>query len=165
IEVGHIFKLGVKYSYSMGVSFLDEAGKERPIIMGCYGIGIGRTAAAAIEQNHDAGGIIWPPPIAPFDCEIVPVNVNDAETMRVSTEIYDALRKDFDVLLDDRDERAGVKFKDADLIGIPLRITVGERNLKQGLVELKERKGAGVSLVKAEDAVGAARGFLKRGAP
>ncbi|MBI5827772.1 MAG: proline--tRNA ligase [Deltaproteobacteria bacterium] len=164
IEVGHIFKLGVKYSYSMGASFLDEAGKERPIIMGCYGIGIGRTAAAAIEQNHDAAGIIWPAPLAPFDCEIVPVNVNDAQTMRVSTEIYDALGKDCDVLIDDRDERAGVKFKDADLIGIPLRITVGERNLKQGQVELKERKGAGVSLVKVEDAVEAARGMLKRGA-
>ncbi|MBI5901870.1 MAG: proline--tRNA ligase [Deltaproteobacteria bacterium] len=164
IEVGHIFKLGVKYSYSMGASFLDEAGKERPIIMGCYGIGIGRTAAAAIEQNHDDAGIIWPAPLAPFDCEIVPVNVNDAQTMRVSTEIYDALRKDCDVLIDDRNERAGVKFKDADLIGVPLRITVGERNLKQGQVEMKERKGSASSLVRVEDAVEAARGMLKRGA-
>ncbi|MBI4949895.1 MAG: proline--tRNA ligase [Deltaproteobacteria bacterium] len=162
IEVGHIFKLGTKYSYSMSASFLDEGGKERPIIMGCYGIGVGRTAAASIEQNHDDYGIIWPKPLAPFDCEVVPVNVKDAGTVAEAEAIYVELKgAGIDVLLDDRDERAGVKFKDADLIGIPLRITIGERNLKEGLVELKERKGGAVRLVKRDEAVAVALGFVK----
>ncbi|MBI1911820.1 MAG: proline--tRNA ligase [Deltaproteobacteria bacterium] len=154
IEVGHIFKLGTKYSEAMGATFLDEEGKERPIIMGCYGIGIGRTAAAAIEQNHDEFGIIWPKPLAPFGCEVVAVNIKDEETSKTAVAIYGALKdKGIDALLDDRDERAGVKFKDADLIGIPVRVTIGERNLKQGLVEIKERKSGQVKLVKVEEAV------------
>ena len=153
IEVGHIFKLGTRYSEAMGATFLDESGVEKPMIMGCYGIGIGRTAAASVEQNHDEFGIIWPAPLAPFDCEVVPVNVKDAESLKVAEEIYSALRASgVDALLDDRDERAGVKFKDADLIGIPLRVTVGERNLKQGLVEIKERRSGEVKLVKAGEA-------------
>jgi len=153
IEVGHIFKLGTKYSEAMGATFLDEQGKERPLIMGCYGIGVGRTAAASVEQNHDELGIIWPAPISPFDCEVVPVNVKDAESIRVAEEIYSKLgASGVDALIDDRDERAGVKFKDADLIGIPVRVTVGERNLKQGLVEIKERKSGQVKLVKVEEA-------------
>lgn len=153
IEVGHIFKLGTKYSEAMGATFLDESGAEKPMIMGCYGIGIGRTAAASVEQNHDEFGIIWPAPLAPFDCEVVPVNVKDAESLKVAEEIYSTLRASgVDALLDDRDERAGVKFKDADLIGIPLRVTVGERNLKQGLVEIKERRSGEVKLVKAGEA-------------
>jgi len=152
IEVGHVFKLGTKYSEAMGAKFLDEAGKEQVVIMGCYGIGIGRTAAASIEQNHDEAGIIWPKALAPFDCEVLPVNVRDEETSKAAEALYETLGKEMDVLLDDRDERAGVKFKDADLIGIPVRVTIGERNLKQGMVELKLRKTGEVRLVKLEDA-------------
>jgi len=153
IEVGHIFKLGTKYSESMGAVFLDEKGVEKPAIMGCYGIGIGRTAAAAIEQNHDENGIIWPPPLSPFDCHIVPVNVNDMETRNAADGLYALLtEKGYEVLLDDRDERAGIKFKDADLIGIPVRITVSSKTLKEGCVEIKERKKEGARLVKIEDA-------------
>ena len=120
--------------------------------MGCYGIGIGRTAAASIEQNHDEAGIIWPRALSPFDCEVLPVNVKDEETRKTSEALYEVLKKEMDVLLDDRDERAGVKFKDADLIGIPVRVTIGERNLKQGMVELKVRKTGEVKLVKVEEA-------------
>lgn len=153
IEVGHIFKLGTKYSEAMKATFLDEGGKERPMIMGCYGIGVGRTAAASIEQNHDEYGIIWPKPLAPFGCEVVPVNVKDPETLKAAEAIYESLKKaGVEVLLDDRDERAGVKFKDADLIGSPVRVTVGERNLKQGLVEIKERKRAALRLISAGEA-------------
>ncbi len=154
IEVGHVFKLGTKYSEAMGATFLDEGGSERPMIMGCYGIGIGRTAAAAIEQNHDESGMIWPLPLAPFDCEVVPVNIKDRDSAKAASEIYASLNgTGIDTLLDDRDERAGVKFKDADLIGIPVRVTIGERNLKNGMVEVKERKNGSVRLVKKEDAV------------
>lgn len=164
IEVGHIFKLGTKYSYSMGATYLDESGKERPMIMGCYGIGIGRTAAASIEQNHDGFGIIWPAPLSPFDCEIVPVNVKDSETVRVAEGLYETLKKSgADCLLDDRDERAGVKFKDADLIGIPVRVTIGERNLKEGLVEIKERRGGEVRRVQIGEAAGEVLKVMGRG--
>ncbi|MBE7413939.1 MAG: proline--tRNA ligase [Deltaproteobacteria bacterium] len=151
IEVGHIFKLGTKYSEAMGATFLDEEGRERPAIMGCYGIGVGRTAAAAIEQNHDEAGIIWPGPLAPFDCEVLPVNVNDEGTKKTAEALYERLSSELEVLLDDRDERAGVKFKDADLIGIPVRVVVGERNLKQGKVELKVRKTGETKLVGIEE--------------
>lgn len=154
IEVGHIFKLGTKYSKAMGATFLDEAGKEQPLIMGCYGIGIGRTAAASIEQNHDEAGIIWPLPLSPFDCEVLPVNVKEPETIKAAEALYEALKKTgLDALIDDRDERAGVKFKDADLIGIPVRVTIGEKNLKQGLVEIKERRLGAQRLVPVDDAV------------
>ncbi len=152
IEVGHIFKLGTKYSEAMNATFLDEQGKERPVIMGCYGIGIGRTAAAAIEQNHDAAGIIWPKSISPFDCLVVPVNIKDPETAKAAEAVYKELEAlGIQTLLDDRDQRAGVKFKDADLIGIPVRVTIGERNLKQGLVEIKERRAADARLVPLKD--------------
>jgi prolyl-tRNA synthetase len=162
IEVGHIFKLGTKYSESMRTTFLDENGKERPIIMGCYGIGIGRTAAAAIEQNHDGNGIIWPKPIAPFGCEIVPVNVKDEETLKTAEALYASLGgKGIDVLLDDRDERAGVKFKDADLIGIPVRVTVSSRTLNEGSVEVKERRATDARLVKIGEAAGEVARLLK----
>ncbi len=162
IEVGHIFKLGTKYSESMGATFLDEKGKERPMIMGCYGIGIGRTAAAAIEQNHDENGIIWPIPLAPFDCEILPVNVNDPETLKTAESLYVSLgEKGMEVLLDDRDERAGVKFKDADLIGIPVRVTVSSRTLEEGSVEVKQRRAADKRLVKVGDAAGEVERLLK----
>jgi prolyl-tRNA synthetase len=154
IEVGHIFKLGSKYSESMGATFLDSNGKQRPMIMGCYGIGIGRTAAAAIEQNHDEAGIIWPAPLAPFDCEVLAVNVKKPEVLAAAELIYGKLKDTgLEILFDDRGERAGVKFSDADLIGIPLRVVVGERNLADGVVELKDRRSGTVRLVKAADIV------------
>ncbi|MBI5562691.1 MAG: proline--tRNA ligase [Deltaproteobacteria bacterium] len=163
IEVGHIFKLGTKYSEAMSATFLDAAGKERPFIMGCYGIGVGRTAAASIEQNHDDLGIIWPRPLAPFSCEVVPVNVADEGTRKAAEGLYESLNASgIETLLDDRDERAGVKFKDADLIGIPVRVTIGERNLKQGLVEIKERRAKEARLVKVEEAAATVAGLLKQ---
>lgn len=140
IETGHIFKLGTKYSEPMGASFLDEQGKERPVVMGCYGIGISRTMAAAIEQNHDQDGIIWPVQIAPYHVIIVPVNVKDENQMNVAEEIYAKMQNaGLEVILDDRDERAGVKFKDADLVGIPVRITIGPKSLQANQVEVKKR--------------------------
>jgi len=154
IEIGNIFKLGTKYSVPLRANYLDENGLEKPIIMGSYGIGPARIAAAAIEQGNDENGIIWPLSIAPYQILIVPVNIKDVQCMDVAEDIYTALEeKGFEVLMDDRDERAGVKFKDADLIGIPHRIIIGEKNLKEGFVELKERKTGLVEKVKIEEAV------------
>jgi prolyl-tRNA synthetase len=154
IEIGNIFKLGTKYSVPLKANYLDESGAEKPIVMGSYGIGPARIAAAAVEQGNDENGIVWPPAIAPYQLLIIPVNVNDAISMDVAEEMYAALeKKGFEVLMDDRDERAGVKFKDADLIGIPYRIIIGEKNLKGGVVELKERKTGKVEKVKVEEAV------------
>ena len=148
IEVGHVFKLGTKYSEAMGATFLDEKGESRPIVMGCYGIGIGRTVAAAIEQNHDENGVIWPVPIAPFHALVVPVNVKDDSVREAAEDVYAALsRASLEVLLDDRDERPGVKFKDADLIGIPFQVIVGPRNLAEGKAELKSRRDGAKELV------------------
>jgi prolyl-tRNA synthetase len=145
IEVGHVFKLGTKYSKAMKSIYLDRNGREQTMVMGCYGIGIGRTVAAAIEQNHDAEGIIWPLPIAPYQVIITPVNVNEPSLSRTAENIYETLVKmGVDVILDDRDERAGVKFKDADLIGIPYRITVGPKKLAEGKVEIKSRRSGAV---------------------
>jgi prolyl-tRNA synthetase len=153
IEVGHIFKLGTKYSEALGATYLDLEGNERLLVMGCYGIGVGRTAAAAIEQNHDEDGIIFPFAIAPFHVLLLPVNNKDAQVMGAAEELYqDLLAKGIEVLLDDRDERPGVKFKDADVIGIPLRLTVGEKNLKQGKVEIKVRRSGEVTLVDRQEA-------------
>lgn len=141
IEVGHIFKLGTKYSESMNCVFIDRDGKMRPMIMGCYGIGIGRTAAAAIEQNHDEKGIIWPVQLAPFEVIVVQVNTNDTEVVEVSNKIYEKLKRlNIDVAIDDRDERAGVKFNDADLIGYPVRVNVGKKSLMEQMVEINIRK-------------------------
>lgn len=141
IEVGNIFKLGTKYSIPLKAVYLDEKGREVPIIMGSYGIGPARIAAAVIEQNHDGDGIIWPESIAPFDVEILPVSTEDADVMRTAEELYMTMRdKGMEVLIDDRDVRAGVKFKDADLIGIPYQIIIGKKALKEGKVELKQRR-------------------------
>ncbi|MFQ5691972.1 MAG: YbaK/EbsC family protein, partial [Nitrospinota bacterium] len=140
IEVGHVFKLGTKYSETMGATFLDEKGESRPIVMGCYGIGIGRTIAAAIEQNHDENGIIWPVPIAPFHVEVIPLNMKQEPVRRAAEDLYEAFcRESVETVLDDRDERPGVKFKDADLIGIPFQVIVGPRGLAEGKVEVKRR--------------------------
>lgn len=141
IEVGQVFKLGAKYSSSMNATFTDENGNEAPFLMGCYGIGVTRTVAAAIEQNYDENGIIWPPAIAPYQAIITPVAVGDQEIMAVAEKLYSALcKRHIETLLDDRDERPGVKFKDADLVGIPLRITIGSRGLKEGKVEIQIRR-------------------------
>ena len=141
IEVGHVFKLGTKYSKAMKAVYLDRDGKEKTMIMGCYGIGIGRTVAACIEQNFDSNGIIWPIPLAPFTVIVTPVNIKESDVMKASEDIYrELLACGVESIMDDRDERAGVKFKDADLIGIPLRIVVGSKNLAQGRVELKIRR-------------------------
>jgi prolyl-tRNA synthetase len=146
IEVGHVFKLGTKYSKAMKAVYLDRNGREQTMVMGCYGIGIGRTVAAAIEQNHDADGIIWPLPLAPYQVIITPVNVNEENLIVTAEALYRSLKeKGIDVILDDRDERAGVKFKDADLIGIPYRITVGPKKLAEGNVEIKSRQSREVS--------------------
>jgi prolyl-tRNA synthetase len=140
IEVGHIFMLGTKYSEAMNCKFLDEDGSEKPMIMGCYGIGVGRTAAAAIEQNNDKDGIKWPAPLAPFEVVVLPLNINNEEVMSASREIYNSLlNAGVEALLDDRDLRAGFKFKDADLIGFPVSVVVGEKNLNIGMVEVKRR--------------------------
>ncbi|AZR72383.1 proline--tRNA ligase [Anoxybacter fermentans] len=139
IEVGHIFKLGTKYSEAMGATILDENGKERPMIMGCYGIGVTRIIGAAIEQNHDENGIIWPMPIAPFHVIILPIGKDD-QIMEVAEDIYEKLiAQGIEAVLDDRKERPGVKFNDADLIGIPIRVTIGNRGLKENVVEVKYR--------------------------
>ncbi len=154
IEVGHIFMLGTKYSEALRATYLDRNGKERLICMGCYGIGTGRTLAAAIEQNHDEHGIVFPMPLAPFLVIVTPVNVHDSALFRASETIYEQLRlKGIPVLLDDRDERAGSKFKDADLIGIPIRITVGPKGLAQGAVDVKLRWKTSGDLVPLSDAV------------
>jgi len=140
IEVGQVFKLGTKYSEPLGATFLDENGKSKPMVMGCYGIGITRTVAAAIEQNYDEYGIVWPKALAPFLVEILVLGKND-EVNEKAEQIYHELTSEgIDVLLDDRKERAGVKFNDADLIGCPIRITVGGRSLKEGRLEVKIRK-------------------------
>ncbi len=141
IEVGHVFKLGTKYSKAMKATFLDRDGKEKLMIMGCYGIGIGRTAAACIEQNHDEEGIVWPVPLAPFHVVVTPVNINDGRLMEAGERLYRELTEaGLEVLFDDRDERAGVKFKDADLIGIPWRVTLGPKRIEEGKGEVRNRK-------------------------
>ena len=141
IEAGQIFALGTKYSEAMGATFLDEAGKAQPMQMGCYGIGVGRTMAAAIEQNHDEHGIIWPRAIAPYEVVVVAVNAKVEEQLAYAEEIYEELRAaGVDVLLDDRRERAGVKFNDCDLIGYPVRIAIGPKTLENGSIEVKLRR-------------------------
>ena len=140
IEVGHTFKLGTKYSDSMKATYLDAKGKAKPFVMGCYGIGVSRVVAAAIEQSHDVNGIIWPEALAPWRLAIIALNMSDEKVKKTAENLYDeALAKGIDVLLDDRDESAGVKLKDADLIGIPRRIVVGERKVVEGKVEYKRR--------------------------
>jgi len=153
IEVGQVFKLGTKYSEALQATFLDQNGRPNPMIMGCYGIGVSRTLAAAIEQYHDENGIIWPRSIAPFEAVIVPINAKDEALMATSQTIYTALQNaGVDVLLDDRKDRAGVKFKDADLIGYPLRITVSKNTLENNEVEIQIRK-SGEALPCAIDSV------------
>jgi prolyl-tRNA synthetase len=154
VEVGHVFYLGQKYSKPMGVTFLDVDGKEKPAEMGCYGIGVTRIVAAAIEQNHDKDGIVWPVPLAPYEVAVLELQQDDDNVIGTAKKIYEELQKaGIDVLYDDRDERAGVKFKDADLIGIPYRIAVGKKGIADGIVELKLRRGTEVRKVKIDEIV------------
>jgi prolyl-tRNA synthetase len=154
VEVGQVFFLGTKYSKPMGVNFLDVDGKEKPAEMGCYGIGVTRIVASAIEQNHDGNGIIWPVPLAPYEVMVLELQQDDDAVIATSKRIYDELQAaGIDTLYDDRDERAGVKFKDADLIGIPFRIAVGKKGLAEGVVELKLRKGTEVRKIKLDEIV------------
>ena len=162
IEVGQVFKLGTKYSEALGATFLDENGKEKPLIMGCYGIGVSRTMAAAIEQFHDENGIIWPVAIAPFEVVIVPINAKDEAQMQIAEKLYaDMKNAGIDVFLDDRKDRAGVKFKDADLIGYPVRITVSPKLLDENEVEIKVRKDGATSTVKVDICAETVKEMLK----
>ncbi|QLH53870.1 MAG: Prolyl-tRNA synthetase, bacterial type [Candidatus Kapaibacterium sp.] len=154
IELGHIFKLGTKYSEALGAMFLDKDGTQKPIIMGSYGIGVERIVACYIEQNHDENGIIWDYPLAPFDIHLIAINVKSETVLEKSNELYKLLISNgFEVLFDDRDETAGVKFNDADLIGIPYQIIVSERNLREGLVEIKNRRNGERKKIEIENIV------------
>jgi prolyl-tRNA synthetase len=154
IEVGQVFKLGTKYSVALGACYSDEKGEQKPCVMGCYGIGVTRTMQAVIEQNFDKDGISWPISVAPYHICVTPLNVApESEPMKWAERYYAELSSaGIEVLLDDRDERPGVKFKDSELIGIPIRLSIGEKSLAKGVVELKRRSGELVSL-KPEDAV------------
>jgi prolyl-tRNA synthetase len=141
IEVGHIFKLGTKYSQTLGANFLDARGKLSPIIMGCYGIGVSRLISAVVEQNYDSDGIIWPNEISPYKVIILPLEVSDTKIMESATQIYNELQQaGIETILDDRDERAGSKFKDADLLGIQLQVILGRDAVKNNTLELKIRR-------------------------
>ncbi|ABG82944.1 proline--tRNA ligase [Clostridium perfringens] len=161
-EVGHIFKLGTKYSESMGATFIDEDGKAKPFIMGCYGIGVTRTVASIIEQHNDENGIIWPLEVAPYHVSVIPANVKNEEQATKAEEIYNELRKmGVEALLDDRKERAGVKFKDSELMGIPMRITVGKM-IGEGQVEFKLRNGGEVETLSIEEVYNRVREEFER---
>ena len=161
IEVGHVFKLGTKYSKSMSANFLDEDGKEKPLIMGCYGIGVNRIAAALIEQSHDKDGIIWCPSIAPYEVAVLPLNTAHTPSMEAAEKIYKELTSaGIECILDDRPERAGVKFKDSDLIGFPIQIIIGEKKIVNGEVEVKSRKTKEIKVVKIDGATQAVKEFL-----
>ncbi len=154
IEVGHVFKLGTQYSVSLNATYLDEKGARKPCIMGCYGIGVSRILAAVVEQHHDDQGILWPRAIAPYQVAILPLNTNHAETMSVATNLYNGLAAaGVDAILDDRADRPGVKFNDADLIGFPLRVTIGEKSLAKGVVEIKARTEAQATTADTAEAV------------
>jgi prolyl-tRNA synthetase len=151
--VGQVFKLGTKYSKALNATYLDERGEEQLIVMGSYGIGVSRTMAASVEQNYDGDGIIWPVKIAPFHCIVVPVQAS-GPVFEAALELYRALgASGVETVLDDRDERAGVKFKDADLIGFPIRITVGRKYTESGEMEFRLRKDKQVELLTAEECV------------
>ncbi|MBC7190581.1 proline--tRNA ligase, partial [Candidatus Aerophobetes bacterium] len=160
IEVGHLFKLGYKYSSSLQAFFLNQSGEKTPFLMGCYGIGVSRLPAAIIEQNHDEEGIIWPEEVAPFDAIIIPAGEG---TFSFSQKLYEKLKDEFDVLFDDRDISPGAKFKDCDLIGIPLKIIVGRTFLKEGKIEIKRRKDGYITKVDQKDFSQRLRELIKYG--
>ncbi|MBU1616877.1 MAG: proline--tRNA ligase [Candidatus Margulisbacteria bacterium] len=164
IEVGHIFKLGTKYSDKMRCVYLDEKNQEQVMIMGCYGIGVSRTAAAAIEQNHDKDGMIWPTPLAPFKVAVVPVNAEEPEQKETAEKIYnDLLKRGLAPLLDDRIDRIGVKLKDIDLFGIPFKVIVGPKGLKEKKVEIKQRRSGEMELVGVNDVVAKLESLITNG--
>ena len=166
IEVGHVFKLGTRYSEVIGAYFPDADGNQRPIIMGCYGIGVGRLLGAAIEQHHDDAGILFPTPIAPYDVSLTALNVQDDEVAAAADALYGNLRDaGVQVLYDDRPESAGVKFNDADLLGLPIRLVVSPRNLKQGVVEVKRRADSEATTVPAAEAVPKVKELLSASGP
>jgi prolyl-tRNA synthetase len=153
IEVGHVFKLGVKYSKALKAAVLDQNGHEVPIIMGCYGIGVGRTVAAAIEQCHDDNGIIFPVSISPFEVTILPLELHETQVREVAEQLYRQLSEEgLSVFLDDRDERPGLKFKDADLLGMPVRVTISTRTLNNNAVEIKLRSGQKLDFIPVQEA-------------
>jgi len=161
IEVGHTFKLGTKYTKALGAMYLDKEGKDREIIMGCYGIGVNRIIASCIEQNNDKDGIVWPLSISPYEIVVIPINILDDKLKTVSEKIYkDLTDAGYDVLFDDRDERAGIKFKDIDLIGIPLRIVISEKNLKDGNVEIKFRNTQKTHFISEKEIIKEVKKFL-----
>ncbi len=154
LEIGHVFQLGTKYSKALNAVFLDEDGKQKPMIMGCYGIGVSRLIAAVIECSHDDKGIVWPLEVAPFQVEILPLQVSDAAVLDLARVFYgEFVKQGIEVLLDDRDESAGRKFNDAELIGIPYSIVIGKRGLAEGSVEVKDRRGKGVEKMPIDQAV------------
>ncbi|MFA7078811.1 MAG: proline--tRNA ligase [Syntrophomonas sp.] len=164
IEVGHIFKLGTKYSDVLEANYRNAEGEEKAMVMGCYGIGISRTMAAAVEQNNDSNGIIWPIPIAPYHVIIIPVNSKKDDQMQAAQDIYEKLiQSGIEVILDDRDERAGVKFKDADLIGIPVKITIGPKSLQEKQVEVKKRWEDETKLVAIDGVVAVIHSIISEG--
>ena len=153
IEVGHIFKLGTKYSQAMQANFSDAKGQLKPLVMGCYGIGVSRLISAIIEQNNDGDGIIWPKEVAPFQIIILPLDVTNQEVMQAANSLYQELKASgWDVLFDDRDERAGVKFKDADLIGVPASIVIGKKSIEEKNIELRIRKDKNTQLIPKDNA-------------
>ena len=164
IEVGQVFKLFTKYSEAMHATFLDENGKEKPMVMGCYGVGVSRTMAAAIEQNNDKDGMIWPVAIAPYEVLVVPVNTKDEASTQKAEAIYEELKKaGVEAVIDDRNERPGVKFKDADLIGYPLRVVVGPKTLAEGKLEVKVRRTGEVQMLPLDsDYIGAIKELLAK---
>lgn len=163
IEVGQVFKLGTKYSKALGATFLDLKGEEKFCVMGCYGVGVSRSIAAAVEQNHDDYGIIWPMPLAPYQCIIIPVSSKDALVVETAEKLYKELQRlGVEVIIDDRDERAGVKFKDADLVGYPLRVTIGSKTLANGQVELRERKTSETQLVLVEEVTALVKSLIEK---
>lgn len=163
IEVGQVFKLGTKYSKALGATFLDINGEKKPCVMGCYGVGVSRSIAAAVEQNHDDSGIIWPMPLAPYQCVVVPASSKDALVVETADKLYAELQRlGVEVILDDRDERGGVKFKDADLVGYPIRVTLGTKTLANGQAELRERKTGETQLVLVEEVAQRVKGMIEK---
>ena len=161
IEVGQVFKLFTKYSEKLNATYLDENGKSNPMYMGCYGIGVGRTMAAAVEQNNDKDGIIWPVEIAPYHVIVVPINIKDESVKEKAFSVYNELKKaGIEVILDDRDERPGVKFKDADLIGYPVRVVLGKKALDNGQIEVKVRKTGEMKMLPADDFIDGIKSIL-----
>ena len=162
IEVGHIFKLGTRYSEALGASFPGEDGARKPIIMGCYGIGVGRLLAAAVEHSHDERGMVMAPSIAPYDVQLVALNVRNEEVAKAAEAMYGDLQAaGFEVLYDDREDSAGVKLNDADLLGLPVRVVVSPRNLKRGEVEVKGRSASEATMVLGDQVVRAVRELLQ----